>query len=43
MVKEVIFATNLPEVIGVQLQFPITIKCDNVGEIYLEKITGTNN
>jgi hypothetical protein len=32
--KEVIFAKNLLEEIGIQLQFPITIKCVNVGSIY---------
>jgi hypothetical protein len=33
--KEVIFAKQLLEEIGIQLHFPITIKCDNVGAIYL--------
>jgi hypothetical protein len=33
--KEVICSKNLLEEIGVQLQFQITIKCDNVGAIYL--------
>ena len=33
--KEVIFAKNLLEEIGVVLQYPIIIKCDNVGAIYL--------
>jgi hypothetical protein len=33
--KEVIFAKNLLEEMGIQLQFPINIKCDNVGAIYL--------
>jgi hypothetical protein len=33
--KEVIFANNLLEETGIQSQFPINIKCDNVGAIYL--------
>jgi hypothetical protein len=33
--KEVIFAKNLLEEMGIQLKFPINIKCDNVGAIYL--------
>jgi hypothetical protein len=33
--KEEIFAKNLLEGIGIQIQFPINIKCDNVGAIYL--------
>jgi hypothetical protein len=33
--KEDIFAKNLLEEVRIQLQFPITIKCDNVGAIYL--------
>jgi hypothetical protein len=33
--KEVIFAKNLMEEIGIQLQFPITIQFDSVGAIYL--------
>jgi hypothetical protein len=32
--KEVIFAKKLLEEIGIQIQFPISIKCDNVGDIY---------
>jgi hypothetical protein len=32
--KEVTFAMNLVEEIVVQLQFPIIIKCHNVGAIY---------
>jgi hypothetical protein len=31
----VIFAKYLLEEIGIQLQFPINILCDNVGAIYL--------
>jgi hypothetical protein len=31
--KEIIFAKNLLEEIGIQLQFPIAIKCDYVGAI----------
>jgi hypothetical protein len=33
--KEVVFAKNLIEEVGFQLQFPITIECDNMGAIYL--------
>jgi hypothetical protein len=33
--KKLIFAKNLLEEIGIQIQFPINIKCDNVGAIYL--------
>jgi hypothetical protein len=33
--KEVHFAKNLLEEIGIQIQFPINILCDNVGAIYL--------
>jgi hypothetical protein len=33
--KELILAKYLLEEIGIQLQFQITIKCDNVGAIYL--------
>jgi hypothetical protein len=36
MAKEVIFAKNLLEEIGIQIQFPINIKCDKVGAIYSE-------
>jgi hypothetical protein len=32
--KEVIFAKNLLEEIGIQLQFPINVLCDNLGAIY---------
>jgi hypothetical protein len=33
--NEVIFAKNLLEETGIQFQFPINMKCDNVGAIYL--------
>jgi hypothetical protein len=33
--KEVIFAKNILDEMGIQLQFPIKIKCDNVRAIYL--------
>jgi hypothetical protein len=33
--KEVLFAKNLLEEIGVQIQYPLIIKCDYVGTIYL--------
>jgi hypothetical protein len=33
--KKVVFAKNLLEEIGVQVQFPNTIKCDKVRAIYL--------
>jgi hypothetical protein len=32
--KEVIFAKKLLEENGIQIHFPINIKCDNVGAIY---------
>jgi hypothetical protein len=35
--EEVIFAKKLLEKIGIQIQFPINIKCDNIGAIYLAK------
>jgi hypothetical protein len=37
IVKEVIIAKNLLKEVGIQLQLPINIKCDNVGAIYLAK------
>ena len=33
--KEVIFAKQVIESMGIKLQYPIIIKCDNVGAIYL--------
>jgi hypothetical protein len=33
--KEVIFAKNILEEMGIQIQIPLNIKCDNVGAIYL--------
>jgi hypothetical protein len=35
MAKEVIASKNLLETIGVKLNYPIEIHCDNVGAIYL--------
>jgi hypothetical protein len=35
--KEVIFLNNLLEEFGIQIQFPINIKCDDVGAIYFSK------
>jgi hypothetical protein len=35
--KEVIFAKNLLEEIGIELQFPINILCENVGAVNLAK------
>jgi len=33
--KEVLFAKQILEAIGIDIKYPITIKCDNVGAIYL--------
>ena len=33
--KEVIFAKQVVESMGIKVQYPIIIKCDNIGAIYL--------
>jgi hypothetical protein len=43
IVKEEIFEKNFLEENGIQFQFPITIKWDNVGAIHLANITVTVN
>ena len=40
---EIMFIKNLLEFLGIEIDFPITVNCDNVGAIFLSQNAKNNN